>query len=225
MIFPEATLTVVSHDMRNESFIASTVVPAAAEEVVPCSQNPDEPKYGEHLAQLSCLAKSQDVYLVVNLLEKEECRDKVEGVCEEGAKQECNEEGDDRSCAEDGWNLYNTDVVFDRGGTVIARYNTTTCVTSAFSNTHCFRYRKFNLFGEYALNTTFTPEVTTFRADYGIVHGIFTCFDILFPRPALDLIANEVTHIIFPTMWFSELPFLTGEYLFRPPWYFPKLQF
>lgn len=32
----------------------------------------------------------------------------------------------------------------------------------------------------------------------------------MFSTPALDVIAKNVTDIIFPTMWFSELPFLTA---------------
>lgn len=32
----------------------------------------------------------------------------------------------------------------------------------------------------------------------------------MFSTPALDVIAENVTDIIFPTMWFSELPFLTA---------------
>lgn len=73
-----------------------------------------------------------------------------------------------------------------------------------------FRYRKFNLFGEFLLNTTLTPEIATFTTDYNVTYGMFTCFDIQFETPALTLIRNNVTDIIFPTMWYSELPFLTA---------------
>lgn len=40
---------------------------------------------------------------------------------------------------------------------------------------------------------------------------MFTCFDILFEIPPLTLTRETgVRNIIFPTMWFSELPFLTA---------------
>lgn len=39
---------------------------------------------------------------------------------------------------------------------------------------------------------------------------MFTCFDIQFETPALTLTRNNITDIIFPTMWYSELPFLTA---------------
>lgn len=73
-----------------------------------------------------------------------------------------------------------------------------------------YRYRKFNLFGEYQLNTTLTPDLTTFTTDYNVTYGLFTCFDIQFETPALTLVRNNITDIIFPTMWYSELPFLTA---------------
>jgi hypothetical protein len=49
------------------------------------------------------------------------------------------------------------------------------------------------------------------ETDFGVKLGIFTCFDILFKSPAQDLAEEGVDGVIFPTMWFSELPFLTGR--------------
>lgn len=76
------------------------------------------------------------------------------------------------------------------------------------------RYRKFNLFGEFYVNQTAEPDISIFETDFGIKFGMFTCFDILFQRPALELIEKYgIKHFIFPTMWFSELPFLTGRHV------------
>lgn len=77
-------------------------------------------------------------------------------------------------------------------------------------NRYFFRYRKFNLFGEAGKNTTLLPDVSTFTTDFGVTFGHFICFDLAFDRPALDLIEMGVKNIIFPTMWFSEGPFLTA---------------
>uniref|UniRef100_A0A224XDX6 Putative biotinidase n=1 Tax=Panstrongylus lignarius TaxID=156445 RepID=A0A224XDX6_9HEMI len=84
---------------------------------------------------------------------------------------------------------YNTNVVFDRNGTVIARY------------------RKYNLFGERNLNRPETPEYVMFNTDFGVTFGTFTCFDIVFEEPAMGLVTKyNITDIVFPTAWFSELP-------------------
>jgi pantetheine hydrolase len=61
------------------------------------------------------------------------------------------------------------------------------------------------------MNVTQKPEISTFETDFGVTFGHFICFDILFKSPALDLINNlNVTHILYPTMWYSEIPFLTS---------------
>ena len=54
--------------------------------------------------------------------------------------------------------------------------------------------------------------MTVFQTDFGVKFGIFTCFDIIFEQPAVTLVKNMgVTDIVFPTAWFSELPFLSGK--------------
>lgn len=89
--------------------------------------------------------------------------------------------------------FYNTNVVFDRTGRVVARY------------------RKYNLFSEVRfLNITENPEHMFFDSDFGVRFGTFTCFDILFREPTLKLKNYNVTDYIFPTWWFSELPHLTA---------------
>lgn len=104
----------------------------------------------------------------------------------------CPEDVDSRPCAPNGLYHFNANVVFDRHGRVIARY------------------RKFNLFGEAGINVTQWSDMTTFETDFGVTFGTFICFDLMFDRPALQLVRNGVTDFIFPTMWFSELPFLSA---------------
>ena len=73
-----------------------------------------------------------------------------------------------------------------------------------------FRYRKFNLFLEPLMNITATAEVATFDTDFGVKFGHFICFDILFNKPTLDILKQSVSHLLYPSMWFSEVPFLTS---------------
>jgi predicted amidohydrolase len=78
----------------------------------------------------------------------------------------------------------------------------------------CSRYRKFNLFGEEGFSTTPEAEISVFDTDFGVTFGVFTCFDIEFEEPAVSLVkVLGVRDIIFPTAWFSELPFLSGKYV------------
>lgn len=122
---------------------------------------------------LSCAARQYTMYIVINVNEKDNCSG--------------------NNCL-DGFILYNTNVVFDRTGAIIARY------------------RKINLFGEAGFNRPNKPELSTFTTDFGVTFGQFICFDILFRKPALELIQeNNITDIVFSTHWFSELPYLTAN--------------
>lgn len=95
------------------------------------------------------------------------------------------------SCAADGYLIYNTNIVFDRSGVVVARY------------------RKYNLFGEPGTNVTTEPEVSYFTTDFNVTFGQFICFDLLFQTPTLNL-TNDlgITDFVFSAHWFSELPYL-----------------
>ncbi|XP_020805595.1 vanin-like protein 1 [Drosophila serrata] len=108
-------------------------------------------------------------------------------------KQKCEDTPDDpRPCASNGLNIFNTNVVFDRQGVVVSRY------------------RKVHLYAE-SKNLTYLPELVTFETDFGVTFGQFICFDILFYTPAHQLIVEQgITDFVYPTMWFSQLPFLTA---------------
>jgi len=175
LVFPEMTLN---------SMLQAVEIPEAAEKIVPCDNSTFAE--GNLVKLISCSAKSYQRYIVANFITKVQCPD-----------PEMIANGDTRNCSRraDGFSYYNTNVVFDRKGEVIARY------------------RKFNLFGE-AVDRPAKPALVTFDTDFGVRFGTFICFDLTFRRPAIELVRNAtatgVTDIIYPTMWYSELPFLTA---------------
>lgn len=68
------------------------------------------------------------------------------------------------------------------------------------------------MFGEIALNQTANAEHSIFKTDFGMTFGVVTCFDLMFNSPTVELVRKyNVNGIVFPTAWFSELPFLTGK--------------
>ncbi|KAF5280264.1 hypothetical protein FQR65_LT03072 [Abscondita terminalis] len=170
IIFPEYGLVdiytmykVVNKNMSNlEEY--STLVPNSNQKIVPC-EDIKMKTYSMQLVNISCAARMHGIYTVFNLLEKT-----------------VNEETDELQ-------FYNTNVVLDRVGTVIAKY------------------RKINLSEEPFLQPG--TELVTFKTDFNVTFGIFTCFDLLFKFPAQDILdIPEITDVIFPTAWFSETPFL-----------------
>lgn len=94
-------------------------------------------------------------------------------------------------CPQIGFTRFNANVVFDRNGKVIAKY------------------RKHHLFREGGVNASVEAELSTFETDFGVTFGQFICFDILFQKPAMQLVKNGIKNFIFPAFWTSELPFLS----------------
>ncbi|KAM4771001.1 pantetheinase [Rhinophrynus dorsalis] len=141
---------------------------------IPCT---DPERFGSAQVQkrLSCMAKNNSIYLVANIGDKKQCN-----VSEAG-------------CPEDGHYHYNTAVVYDSEGKLVARYH------------------KYNLFlGEIQFNAPSGPEIVTFDTPFG-KFGIFICFDILFYNPAVALVVDHnVDSVLFPTAWMNLLPHLTA---------------
>lgn len=55
------------------------------------------------------------------------------------------------------------------------------------------------------------PDITTFKTDFNVTFGVFICFDIYFEKPPMDLVNKGIRNFVFPSRWYSELPFLTGN--------------
>ena len=124
---------------------------------------------------LSCLARNNSLYIVANF----------------GDKQPCSRQTD-KNCPTDNQYQFNTDVVFDPNGKMIAKYH------------------KLNLYFEFQFDYPNPYDVATFDTPFGRF-GVFTCFDIMFKHPATDLIKlHNIGNIAFPTAWMDSLPFLAA---------------
>ncbi|XP_073948409.1 vanin-like protein 2 isoform X2 [Choristoneura fumiferana] len=102
-------------------------------------------------------------------------------------------EGSEEYCPEKKEYLFNTNVIFDRNGAVIDRY------------------RKINLFGEFSRTPALKPDLGLFTTDFGVTFGHYICFDLMFQVPAIQVVEkNQITDVLFSTMWFSEMPYLSA---------------
>lgn len=118
-------------------------------------------------------------------------KNKVFIVANIGTKQPCKHS--DSKCPPDGRYQFNTNVAFSDNGTLIARY------------------RKQNLYFEYAFDTPPQTDYTLFDTPFAGKFGLFTCFDILFYEPAVSLIKKyNVKQIAYPTAWMNQLPLLSA---------------
>jgi hypothetical protein len=75
--------------------------------VIACDNN----QWDVVLRNLSCAAKQSRKYVVVNLSEQSRCTEESQAAI-----------NDTRPCSSKEFNLYNTNVAFDRNGKVVARW-------------------------------------------------------------------------------------------------------
>uniref|UniRef100_A0A8D1FP15 CN hydrolase domain-containing protein n=1 Tax=Sus scrofa TaxID=9823 RepID=A0A8D1FP15_PIG len=148
-------------------------VPDPQKNWIPC-QDPHRFGHTPVQVRLSCLAKNNSIYVLANI----------------GDKKPCNSH--DSKCPPNGYYQYNTNVVYDSEGKLVARYH------------------KYHLYHELQFDVPEKPEVVTFNTPFG-KFGIFTCFDILFRDPAVTLVQDfHVDTILFPAAWMNVLPLLTA---------------
>ncbi|XP_065342072.1 pantetheinase-like [Cloeon dipterum] len=132
-------------------------------------------------------------YLAVHRLSCLAQRLQIDLVANLVEKVACSATETNQPCGSDGVLLYNTNVAFDKDGRLLAKY------------------RKFNLLQEPALNRTDSAEAVTFTTSFGVTFGLVTGHDLLFHKPAVELVnVHRVTHFVHPTAWVNTLPFKTG---------------
>ncbi|NXF93922.1 BTD Biotinidase, partial [Eubucco bourcierii] len=118
-------------------------------------------------------------------------KNKIFLVANLGTKQPC--EQTDPHCPSDGRYQFNTNVAFNDDGMLVATY------------------RKHNLYFEYAFDTPPQPDYQFFDTPFAGKFGMFTCFDILFFEPAVNLIKQyNLKQIAYPTAWMNQLPLLSA---------------
>ncbi|XP_006885077.1 PREDICTED: vascular non-inflammatory molecule 3-like [Elephantulus edwardii] len=141
---------------------------------IPCG-DPQRFGYNPVQVRLSCMAKDNSIYIVANVGDKKPCDAK------------------DPQCPADGRYQYNTNVVFDSEGKLVARYH------------------KYNLFEpEIQFDFPKESESVTFQTPFG-KFGVFTCFDIFSHDPAVVVVDEyHVDSVLFPTAWTNTLPLLSA---------------
>ncbi|KFQ65846.1 Biotinidase, partial [Pelecanus crispus] len=118
-------------------------------------------------------------------------KNKIFLVANLGTKQPC--EHIDPHCPSDGRYQFNTNVAFSDDGMLVAMY------------------RKHNLYFEYAFDTPPEPDYKLFDTPFAGKFGMFTCFDILFFEPAVNLIRQyNLKQVVYPTAWMNQLPLLSA---------------
>ncbi|CAL1273193.1 unnamed protein product [Larinioides sclopetarius] len=173
IVFPEYGVVPYDTRKRMKQFLENVPNPLEVE-TTPCS-TPDMYTDRPVLYTLSCIAQYNSMYVVANM----------------GDIQNCTGDPD---CPADGTYHFNTNVVFDRSGTLLLKYH------------------KEHPFFEQGIDIPKEKQVPVFKTDFG-TFATFICFDIVFKRITEIARLPSVEGIAFPTMWIDTVPqFISVEY-------------
>ncbi|CAK9292728.1 unnamed protein product, partial [Gordionus sp. m RMFG-2023] len=204
IVFPEYGITGY-YDTKSEMSKFVEVVPDIVERnyVNPCNNQNYSNKNHYILHTLSCMAKKNKIFIVANMGELQLFSKNDQAYQENKNPYLTNynfnictpfPENYFSSNNINNSKQYNTDIVFDSNGNLIAKY------------------RKCHLCYELNYDYPDKCELITFNTDFAGLFGIFTCFDINWKNPAIDIVVkNGLKNMVFPTSWPDLVPFLTAN--------------
>lgn len=192
IVFPESGLLPFSKPSREWLLSFIEDIPDPKKVVV----NPCEEASKFHdlpiLRKLSCIARNNHLYVVANTADFKKC-DINTNCIRNKHSENCT------SCPDDGHFFYNTNVVFNRDGTLVARYH------------------KRHLYFEAEMNTPDFPEDAYFDTEFGKFTTVI-CFDLMFKESVEALEEPGVLNVAYPTYWFDHTPFLFFATPFQQAW-------
>lgn len=185
LVIPEyGVQSLEMHRMNaTDLFTVMQFIPDPSLRNVPCSTAVDPPNV-DAVRTLSCAALENEIYLVIDCAEASPCS-------ADARNPYGNALDTSRECPDTGYIYYNTQVVFDRDGVVIARY------------------RKKNLFLEWQFSPGTEPnEDAIFTTDFGVTFTLQICFDIAYFNPGVsNIVTYGIRDVVMSTAWTDMLPF------------------
>ncbi|KAG7170163.1 Vascular non-inflammatory molecule 2-like, partial [Homarus americanus] len=187
-VAPEYGVTSIKlHQVKGDDlFSLMHYVPDPGFLFAPCILEVDSSNI-EAIRTLSCAALENQIYVIVDMGEASPCN------IDTASKNPFGNAIDNSyDCPESGYIFYNTQVVFNRNGTVIARYH------------------KKNLFLEPEFMPGTEPdEQAVFTTDFGVTFTLQVCFDIAFLHPGVTNIETHgIKDVVMSTSWVDILPFI-----------------
>mmetsp|Transcript_21353 Transcript_21353/g.36134 ORF Transcript_21353/g.36134 Transcript_21353/m.36134 type:complete len:415 (-) Transcript_21353:175-1419(-) len=180
LVFPEFGLTATAAATRSDLYPFAEVIPEISDTLIcPCEQE-DDFVSRPILYRMSCAARKAKILVLVNTIDWQSC-----------------DPQDDANCPTDLHYQYNTDVLFDEQGYLVAKYH----------KSH--EWPPFKPVYDQPLN----PSQVTYKSKFGVTFGLFICFDIVFDNPPQSLLAEGVTHFLY-----AVAQGIIGETLLITPW-------
>lgn len=178
LVFPEFGLTPSPAQVRSDLYSFIEVIPEVDSNVTPCTDSSFSSR--PILQRLSCAASSNKQLVLINMIDNIAC-----------------DVSTDKNCPSDGHYQYNTDVMFNEAGKLVAKYH----------KSHEFPALKS------AYDQPLTPSEVTYKSSFGVEFGLFICYDIMFEDPAKVLRDRGIQHFLYAVAQGS-----VGESTIIEPW-------
>lgn len=165
IVFPEFGLTAVKNASTREDlypFAEQIPIVDASHPIAPCGNA----SYASSsiLYRMSCAAKESGMLTLVNTIDWVNCNP-----------------ASDSACPSDNHYQYNTDILFDEQGVLVAKYHKS--------------HEWPTFLGVY--DQPAEPSEVSYLSNFGVEFGLFICFDIVFEDPPKVLRSRGISHFLY----------------------------
>ncbi len=176
IVFPEFGLTPTDASERSNLYPFAESIPAVGS--TPCGNS----LYNDRpiLSRLSCSAKTNNILVLINMVDWVSCSGSTDSLCPSDAHYQ-----------------YNTDVLFNEQGTIVAKYH---------------KSHEFPSFKP-VYDEPLEPSQVSYKSSFDVTFGLFICYDIMFENPAKVLRAQGIQHFLYAVAQGS-----LGESTIIEPW-------
>ncbi len=178
LVFPEFGLTPGPAKVRSDLYPFIESIPEVAANSTPCHDTSFNSR--PILQRISCAAETSKQLVLINMIDNIAC-----------------DTASDKNCPSDGHYQYNTDVMFNTAGQIVAKYH----------KSHEFPSLKS------AYDQPLNPSQVTYKSSFGVEFGLFICYDIMFEDPAKVLRSRGIQHFLYAVSQGS-----IGESTIIEPW-------
>jgi predicted amidohydrolase len=180
IVFPEFGLNPIDNNDRSQLEEVAERIPDPNGRFNPCNENKN--KNETIIYRVSCMARDNSISVLVNMVDWVDCQPESAFIA---TKHQISSKPEPATeCPVDAKFLYNTNVVFNEDGEIVSKYHKS--------------HEWYPLMPSY--NQPATPDNATYSPTWGPEFGIFTCFDIMWPTPAVTTYIDKMhlSHFLYP---------------------------
>jgi predicted amidohydrolase len=166
IVFPEFGLTATENTKERSDLYPFAVRIPSPSTLAPCDNSSlnNSSSSLNILYTMSCAARENKILVLINTIDWVDCDQSI-----------------DASCPADSHYQYNTDILFNENGEIVAKYH---------------KSHEWPGFAD-VYDQVLEPSQVTYKSSFGVTFGLFICFDIMFDDPPKVLRKEGVEHFLY----------------------------